>query len=345
MADQTGQEGKQNNNIETLPNDENVQINSTNNETSTPNTLKRVRQDSEIMSDTESDNNKRIKVDSSENELGDLKQIMLDLAIEVKDLNDRVFAKIDNLEKNFAKNIVENIMKMTDNKIKKEVEKVKENVSAEMNTVNKRIDGIVDKLKKDLSDVRKEVTEKVAKITSETKNSDNDTKFVIKMLPETQAEKTDNEITKNSVSAVIRDGLRLSDIKLVSAERKTSKGKNPGIVVATVETKEMKVKLMKYKKNLKQSRVYSKVYIENELSHDARVHQSNIRTLLKGIGRERDFVFSNGKIKKRENTQRPKNDRPELERENRQMNRNDEWQQPQRRGFRGRGGGRRGRFY
>ena len=115
------------------------------------------------------------------------------------------------------------------------------------------------------------------------------------MLAETEAEKTDSQITTNRVSAVIRDGLRLSDVRVVEAKRKDNRGPNPGIVIASVETKEQKEKLMKNKKRLRQTRDYRKVYIEDELSHEARTHKSNMATLL----REKDLVFANGKIQKR----------------------------------------------
>lgn len=135
--------------------------------------------------------------------------------------------------------------------------------------------------------------------TQDDRTQNEDTKIVIKMLVETEAEKTDSQITTNRVSAVIRDGLRLSDVRVVEAKRKDNRGPNPGIVIASVETKEQKEKLMKNKKRLRQTRGYRKVYNEDELSHEARTHKSNMATLLREIGREKDFVFANGKIQKR----------------------------------------------
>ncbi|CAC5378479.1 unnamed protein product [Mytilus coruscus] len=90
---------------------------------------------------------------------------MYDLATEVKSLNDRVFERIDDLEKDFAKNIVETITKMIDIKISKEVNKVKDEFKTEVNTVNKRTYSIVDKLRVDFNNQTR-----------------NDTNIVIKML-------------------------------------------------------------------------------------------------------------------------------------------------------------------
>ena len=55
-----------------------------------------------------------------------------------------------------------------------------------MTIFNRRIDGIVDKLKNDLSEIRTEITVNMAnaKRDKKKKQTENDTKFVIKMLPE-----------------------------------------------------------------------------------------------------------------------------------------------------------------
>ncbi|VDH95631.1 Hypothetical predicted protein [Mytilus galloprovincialis] len=196
----------------------------------------------------------------------------------MKDMNDKVFERtcIYNLENTFAKNIVENISKMIDNTINKDVNKVKDDFKAQMNTVNKWIDGIVNKLKSDIKSIHTEVSDKVRTYLISTQAAitqpiQRDTKFVVKFLPETDAEKTDSELTKNHVPAIIRDGLRLHDVRVVEATKIESKGSRPGLVIASVENEEQKVKLMK---------------------------------TLNGIGREKDFVVVNGKIQKRANNTR-----------------------------------------
>ena len=47
------------------------------------------------------------------------------ISLEVRSLNDRVFTRIEKLETNFTRNIAENMTKMMDIKIQKEVSKVK----------------------------------------------------------------------------------------------------------------------------------------------------------------------------------------------------------------------------
>ncbi|VDI19364.1 Hypothetical predicted protein [Mytilus galloprovincialis] len=208
MADQSGEENKQ-----TQINTMTIHPDRRNDASNTDNKLKRARSN-ENLSETEQETNKRLKKDDIGNELGELKTLMYDLAVEMKDMNDKVFGRIDNLENTFAKNIVENISKMIDNKINKEVNKVKDDFKAQMTTVNKRIDGIVNKLKSDIKNIHTEVADKVrtdlisTQADASTQPIQRDTKFVVKMLPETDAEKTDTQLTKNRVSAIIRDGLR-----------------------------------------------------------------------------------------------------------------------------------------
>ncbi|CAG2234439.1 unnamed protein product [Mytilus edulis] len=114
-----------------------------------------------------------------------------------------------------------------------------------------------------------------------------------------------------------------------------SKGSRPGLVIASVENEEQKKKLMKSKIKLKYSRDYQKVYIENELTSEARVQLSNMMTVLNGIGREKDFVVVNGKIQKRANNMRG----GEYDNVNGQRRpEREEWTPVQGRHFRGRGG-------
>ncbi|CAC5409741.1 unnamed protein product [Mytilus coruscus] len=101
-----------------------------------------------------------------------------------------------------------------------------------------------------------------------------------------------------------RDGLRIHDVKVLSVERKESSGRNPSVVVASVETCEQKDKITKNKKKLRQTREYKKMYTEDELSKEAQVNQINMMAILKGMRRDRDFVFVNGEIKNKGNTRR-----------------------------------------
>ena len=57
------------------------------------------------------------------------------------------------------------------------------------------------------------------------------------------------QVSKDKATALIRDGCKLSNVKVTQAERKFLKGKKPGLIIATIETFEQKHSLMKNKKN------------------------------------------------------------------------------------------------
>ena len=117
-------------------------------------------------------------------------------------------------------------------------------------------------------------------------------------------EKNDKTVTMNKVNKLLRDGLKLKNIKLTQCERKSSRGQKPGIIVATMENAEQKHEVMRKKSHLKNTSNYKKVYIENDRSLESRVNESNMFTVLKELGKANNyFVSSNGRIlKKTENS-------------------------------------------
>lgn len=84
---------------------------------------------------------KRLKT-TDDKEVSEISEIR-GLAIEMKSMNERMTERMDKLESTSSKNIVQNITKIRESKIKKEVGEVKDHLNTDMNTVNKRIDGLV----------------------------------------------------------------------------------------------------------------------------------------------------------------------------------------------------------
>ncbi|CAG2196115.1 LRFN5 [Mytilus edulis] len=85
-----------------------------------------------------------------------------------------------------------------------------------------------------------------------------DDSLVIRNLPETE---TENVV--NKVISVFKDGLRLKDIQVVSAERKkTANNKKHGVVVVKLQSGADNRKVMKKKRELKKSRNFEDVFIE-----------------------------------------------------------------------------------
>ena len=104
------------------------------------------------------------------------------------------------------------------------------------------------------------------------------------------------QVSKDKATALIRDGCKLSNVKVTQAERKFSKGTKPGPIIATIETFEQKHSLVKNNNNLKNANKYKKVYIENDYSNETRNTDSNLRTILIEIGKDKQYRVAGGKI-------------------------------------------------
>lgn len=99
---------------------------------------------------------KRLKT-TDDKEVSEISEIR-GLAIEMKSMNERMTERMDKLESTSSKNVVQNITKIRESKIKKEVGEVKDHLNTDMNTVNKRIDGLVNKI----NEVKKEVEQTIS---------------------------------------------------------------------------------------------------------------------------------------------------------------------------------------
>lgn len=99
---------------------------------------------------------KRLKT-TDDKEVSEISEIR-GLAIEMKSMNERMTERMDKLESTSSKNIVQNITKIRESKIKKDVGEAKDHLNTDMNTVNKRIDGLVNKI----NEVKKEVEKTIS---------------------------------------------------------------------------------------------------------------------------------------------------------------------------------------
>ena len=277
----------------------------------------------------------------------DLFRLMEGISLEVKSLNVRVFDRIATLLKTFAKNVVENMCKMVDGKIQKEIGKVKNELGSEINEVKTKIsevekaceplrsaiESVRSDFEKDMSTLQSNVVtlqKSYADAAKQTPVSAADISLnvIVRNLPESP-----NENVANKVNALIRDGLKIKDVSVVSAERKTSRKENEhGLIVAKCSSADDKKKIMTNKRHLKSDRKYSKVYINHDMCKNDRVLVSNLKSIAKAVGHDK-LVVKGNKICAR--TGRDHSDHRTIRDENR----------PTRgaSGGRGRGGGARGR--
>lgn len=113
--------------------------------------------------------------------------------------------------------------------------------------------------------------------------------IILRNLPESSRENVTNK-----VNSVIKDRLKLSNISVVSAERKESKvGRFPGVVVAICRSTEEKRGILSSKKRLKDTKNFSRVYISSDKTLQQRIFESNMRVLAESVG---DNELTGGRI-------------------------------------------------
>ncbi len=89
----------------------------------------------------------------------------------------------------------------------------------------------------------------------------------------------------DKVNAVIREGIRLPETKVVNAERKKSyKRGQPGLVIAKCASKDAKQLIMESKARLKDSRPHKDIMINNSKLHEQRLQEANMRTIVNALG-------------------------------------------------------------
>lgn len=114
--------------------------------------------------------------------ISEMHGLVYELAIEMKSMNESMTKKIDKLDKHSQKNIVQNRTQIMFSISKNELGEARNHLNTEMNTVNKRTDGLVSKI----NGVKEEVEK-----TTRPEVENNGKRVFIKMLPE----KTNEVIT------------------------------------------------------------------------------------------------------------------------------------------------------
>ena len=256
------------------------------------NNHERKRQRSDV-GDNDSESQKRLKADSEPlgcDSMADLIQLVQSLSMEVKSLNVRVFERMDRMENTFARNVVENVSKMMDNKIKKEVGNLRAELAEEISEVKTNVNKAVNDCKNELERMKKSYAE-VVKAASESHQvvrdkEDISLNIVIRNLPETA-----NEQIASKVNKLFADGLQVRDVQVQSAERKQSRSDRvPGLVIAKCRSKADKGQILRKKASLKESRAYKDIFIHSDKSREDRNMEANLRNIAEAVGGDKLFV-------------------------------------------------------
>ncbi|CAG2254010.1 unnamed protein product [Mytilus edulis] len=152
------------------------------------------------------------------------------------------------------------------------MKKVREEFKTELKTVSEKVVS----LEQSYSDVVKQ-NKKQTQVISEDNLS-----LVIKNLLETEKE---NIACK--VDDLIKVGLHLNSIQVAAVERKKNNhtGKH-GIVIVKLQNKDDKQKVMEKKRELRNTRIYKDVYINNAIPSAQRLLNSNLRSIVNAIGND-----------------------------------------------------------
>ena len=220
------------------------------------------------------------------------------ISLEVRSLNDRVFTRIEKLETNFTRNIAENMTKMMDIKIQKEVSKVKSEITKEIVSVKNKVIEVenacaplhaaIAEVKSDVSSIKSNMS-KMHKSQNPEKTGDISLNIVIRNLPQTHGENV-----LNKVNGLVKDGLKIKDVSVMTAERKANRSDyEHGIVIAKCASANDKRKIMSNKRNLKSDRKYSRVYIDHDMSREDRIMASNLKSIVKAVGNNKLYVRGN----------------------------------------------------
>jgi hypothetical protein len=167
-------------------------------------------------------------------------------------------------------------------------------VRVEMSEVRASFQGQVDSLSAKITAMESTYASVASKTVENT-----DCSVVIKNVKVDPREEQNSVHTLNAVHKLIREGVQLSDVKVVSAERKRGYGNKPGVIVVKLETQAQKIKLMKSKKSLKNTPAYNQVYIDNDLPRDVRNTENSLRILLKEVGKDKDYFVRGTRLMRR----------------------------------------------
>ena len=185
------------------------------------------------------------KFESFEQKIKDsVLKVVHDELVSVKDeFNRRIDGLSNKLEQKLTKTLENKIESQVNEKLKQSANKLKSDLG-------------IQEMKSDISDMKKTYAD-----TVKSKGGVN-CDLVIRSCAVDPKEADDPNVTLHKVNAIIRDGIKLNDIKITKAVRKVSRNNKPGVIIATVESAEQKDTILANKKKLRPIERFRNIYIE-----------------------------------------------------------------------------------
>ena len=199
----------------------------------------------------------------------------------IEGINDRILQVEENLDKNLAEKLT-NVIHVT--------------VKEEMSKARSDFDSDICAMKLKLSDMEKVLQDSSGSVNIGV-SAQKPCSVIIRNLKASQnVSEGSNPIVKNKVISLVRDGMKLRDVRVSNAERKMPKGDNPGLVITTFESHGQVSKVLEAKQDLRKMNDYRSVYIEPYLSQSELSTQATFRTFLRETGKSDNYHVHGSKL-------------------------------------------------
>ena len=225
-----------------------------------------------------------------ETSLCDLKSLMKQISKDIVSSEKKLATRIDALEADLEGKLYNRIHELITTTVRAEIDELRREYGSEIEGLKAKIS----QLEKSYADAVKNNGAVSGNGETKAQFEERKKRIVVRNLPQGADETPQTVMDK--MNAMIRDGCKLTDVTVTAAERKTSAGRKPGVIIASIETFPQKQKLMKCKSALKKTVAYKKVFIDNDYSPETRKTDSNLRTILKEIGKNKQYRVEGGKL-------------------------------------------------
>ncbi|XP_045171009.2 uncharacterized protein DDB_G0283697-like [Mercenaria mercenaria] len=212
-----------------------------------------------------------------------VEQLISKLSIDMHKMYENLHSRIEALESGLEDKIVHRISNVFDKRFRTEVnkleKKVDDKIDAKFDTFKEEIKG---EIKAEVNSELGKLNNKIEQFSQQTGSEvsrDFDRSVAILNLPESRGENIETK-----VNALVREGLKIRDIRISSVSRKRAANKDSdGVVIVKFSSREDKQKVMSAKKSLRDSRQYAQVYINHDQPKSERVFANNFRKILSAM--------------------------------------------------------------
>lgn len=189
---------------------------------------------------------------------------------DMQEVKQSVDQKIVNIQTTIAEQVAAQLTESLQSTVNKAVDE-------KLGEIKANVDRDLRGLKADIQGLRERVDNRNVR---EARDEEHSLQIVIRELPE-----GDNESVVDKINAVIREGIKLPEVKVTSAERKKSfKRGQPGLVIAQYASRNDKQLIMENKARLKDSRQHKDIMINHSKSREQRLQEANLRTIVNALG-------------------------------------------------------------